>query len=98
MLAAGGVHRRLIEEGLRSSCSLTVRAAECVDSHYTAVLIGVGATCYTAFGADDRLQPGDEVIVVVYDGDTLDLPEVREQIRSGSPLPPGNPVLRQRVG
>ncbi|MBB4658871.1 glutamate synthase large subunit [Parvularcula dongshanensis] len=44
ILAAGGVHRRLIETGLRSSCSLTVRSAECVDSHYAAVLIGVGAT------------------------------------------------------
>ncbi|WP_036766487.1 glutamate synthase large subunit [Parvularcula oceani] len=49
VLAAGGVHRRLIEEGLRSSCSLTVRAAECVDSHYAAVLIGVGATCVNPY-------------------------------------------------
>ena len=49
VLAVGGVHRRLIDEGLRSSCSITVRAGECVDSHYAAVLIGVGATCVNPY-------------------------------------------------
>jgi glutamate synthase (NADPH/NADH) large chain len=49
ILAAGGAHRSLIDEGLRSSCSITVRAAECVDSHYAAVLIGVGSTCVNPY-------------------------------------------------
>jgi hypothetical protein len=32
------------------------------------VLIGIGATRYTALGASTYLEPGDESIVVVYDG------------------------------
>ncbi|ADM10340.1 glutamate synthase, large subunit [Parvularcula bermudensis HTCC2503] len=62
ILAAGGVHRRLIDEGLRSDCSFTVRSSEAIDSHYAAVLIGVGATCvspYLAFETiADRLEAG----------------------------------------
>lgn len=55
ILATGGVHRRLIEEGLRSRCSLNVRSAECVDSHYAAVLIGVGATTVNPYLALETL-------------------------------------------
>jgi glutamate synthase (NADPH/NADH) large chain len=44
ILATGGVHAHLVDKGLRTFCSLSVRAAECVDAHYLAVLIGVGAT------------------------------------------------------
>jgi glutamate synthase (NADPH/NADH) large chain len=54
ILATGGVHNHLVSKGLRSYCSLTVRSAECLDAHYTAVLIGAGATTvnpYLAFAS-----------------------------------------------
>ena len=44
ILATGAVHSHLVRQGLRAFSSLTVRAAECLDVHYAAVLIGVGAT------------------------------------------------------
>ncbi len=52
ILAVGGVQAHLVSQGLRSFCSIGVRAAECTDAHYLAVLIGVGATIvnpYLAF-------------------------------------------------
>jgi glutamate synthase (NADPH/NADH) large chain len=52
ILATAGVQKSLVEEGLRSNCSVNVRCAECIDSHYAAILIGVGATTvnpYLAF-------------------------------------------------
>jgi glutamate synthase (NADPH/NADH) large chain len=55
ILAAAGVHRSLLEVGLRSRCSFTVRSSECIDSHYAAVLIGVGATCVSPYLAFDTL-------------------------------------------
>ena len=44
ILATGGVHSHLVKLGLRTYCSINVRTAECLDPHYFAVLIGVGAT------------------------------------------------------
>ncbi len=44
ILAVGGVHTHLVEQGLRTYTSINVRSAECLDTHYFAVLIGVGAT------------------------------------------------------
>jgi Glutamate synthase domain 2 len=44
ILATGGVHSHLVKLGLRTFCSINVRTAECLDPHYFAVLIGVGAT------------------------------------------------------
>lgn len=55
ILATGAVHGHLVSEGLRSFCSITVRAAECVDTHYFAVLIGVGATCVNAYLAQEAI-------------------------------------------
>ena len=55
ILATGAVHGHLVGEGLRSFCSITVRAAECVDTHYFAVLIGVGATCVNAYLAQEAI-------------------------------------------
>ncbi len=52
ILAAGGVHSHLVHEGLRTFTSLNVRSAECLDVHYFAVLIGVGATTVNAYGAE----------------------------------------------
>ncbi len=44
ILCVGGVHSHLIAQGLRANCSIIVRSAECLDTHYFAVLIGAGAT------------------------------------------------------
>ena len=49
ILAAGAVQSHLVNQGLRSFCSITVRSAECLDTHYFAVLVGVGATCVNAY-------------------------------------------------
>ena len=53
ILAAGAVQAHLVKKGLRSFCSITVRSAECLDTHYFAVLVGVGATCVNAYLAQD---------------------------------------------
>ena len=63
----------------------------------TRAVFGVGATTYTALGADDRLRPGDEIIIAVYDAAAISLAGVRERAASGAPLPAGSPLLRQRV-
>jgi glutamate synthase (NADPH/NADH) large chain len=55
ILAAGGVHGHLVAAGLRSRCSITVRAAECVDPHYFAVLIGAGATTVNPYLACETI-------------------------------------------
>jgi glutamate synthase (NADPH) large chain len=60
ILATGGVHAHLLERGLRSFCSITVRAAECMDTHYHAVLVGVGATCVNAWLALDSIADRHE--------------------------------------
>jgi glutamate synthase (NADPH) large chain len=49
VLAAAAVHTHLVRKGLRSFASVNVRAAECLDPHYFAVLIGVGATTVNAY-------------------------------------------------
>ncbi|ODU22341.1 MAG: glutamate synthase subunit alpha [Sphingomonas sp. SCN 67-18] len=49
VLAAAAVHTHLVRKGLRSYASINVRAAECLDTHYYAVLIGVGATTVNAY-------------------------------------------------
>ena len=55
ILATGGVHAQPVARGLRANCSITVRAAECVDTHYFAVLVGVGATCVNAYLAQEAI-------------------------------------------
>jgi glutamate synthase (NADPH) large chain len=52
ILAAAAVHTGLVRSGLRSYSSVNVRAAECLDTHYFAVLIGVGATTVNAYVAE----------------------------------------------
>jgi glutamate synthase (NADPH/NADH) large chain len=49
ILAAGGVHTHLVRQQLRTFTSLNVRTGECLDVHYCAVLIGVGATTVNAY-------------------------------------------------
>ncbi|MEE2916019.1 MAG: glutamate synthase large subunit, partial [Pseudomonadota bacterium] len=52
VLAAAAVHTHLVRRGLRSYASVNVRASECLDTHYYAVLIGVGATTVNAYLAE----------------------------------------------
>ncbi len=49
ILAAAGVHTHLVRKGLRTFASINVRSAECMDTHYVAVLVGVGATTVNAW-------------------------------------------------
>jgi glutamate synthase (NADPH/NADH) large chain len=53
ILATGAVHTHLVRRGLRTYTSINVRAAECFDTHYFAVLIGVGATTVNAYLAQE---------------------------------------------
>nr|WP_157082337.1 glutamate synthase large subunit [Sphingomonas pruni] len=52
VLAAAAVHTHLVRRGLRSYCSVNIETAECLDTHYYAVLIGVGATTVYAYLAE----------------------------------------------
>jgi glutamate synthase (NADPH) large chain len=53
ILAVGAVHSHLMRRGLRTYTSINVRSAECLDTHYFAVLIGVGATTVNAYLAQE---------------------------------------------
>ncbi|MBL8546251.1 MAG: glutamate synthase large subunit [Hyphomonadaceae bacterium] len=55
ILTVSAVHSHLVAKGLRTYCSLTVRAAECLDPHYAAVLIGCGATTVNPYLALDTI-------------------------------------------
>jgi glutamate synthase (NADPH/NADH) large chain len=55
ILAAGGVHTHLVRKHLRTFTSLNVRSGECLDVHYAAVLIGVGATTVNAYLAQEAI-------------------------------------------
>ncbi|NCC23084.1 MAG: glutamate synthase large subunit [Alphaproteobacteria bacterium] len=56
ILAAGAVHTHLVREGLRSDATITVRTAECMDTHHFAVLIGVGATLVNAWLTQEAIE------------------------------------------
>jgi glutamate synthase (NADPH/NADH) large chain len=53
ILATGAVHSHLVKTRMRTFTSLNVRSAECMDTHYFAVLIGVGATTVNAYLAQE---------------------------------------------
>ena len=55
ILATGGVHTHLVRQSLRTFTSLNVRVAECMDIHYFAVLVGVGATTINAYLAQESI-------------------------------------------
>jgi len=55
ILAAGAVHTHLVRQQLRTFTSLNVRSGECMDVHYFAVLIGVGATTVNAYLAEEAI-------------------------------------------
>ncbi|WP_415182887.1 glutamate synthase large subunit [Phaeovulum sp.] len=56
ILATSAVHSWLTRKGLRTFTSINVRAAECIDPHYFAVLIGCGATTVNAYLAQDSIS------------------------------------------
>ena len=60
ILAAGGVHSHLVRQRLRTFTSINVRAAECLDVHYFAVLIGVGTTAINPYLALESLADRQE--------------------------------------
>jgi len=60
ILATGGVHAWLVAKGLRSYVSIIVRSAECLDTHYFAVLVGVGATAVNAYLAQESFLDRQE--------------------------------------
>ncbi|WP_299438517.1 glutamate synthase large subunit [uncultured Rhodospira sp.] len=55
ILAAGAVHTHLVRQRLRTFTSVNVRSAECLDTHYFAVLIGVGATTVNPWLAQESI-------------------------------------------
>lgn len=55
ILVVSAVHSHLVAKGLRTFCSISVRAAECLDPHYAAVLIGCGATTVNPYLALDTI-------------------------------------------
>ena len=55
ILATAGVHTHLVRQSLRTFTSLNVRCGECLDTHYFAVLIGVGATTVNAYLAQEAI-------------------------------------------
>lgn len=68
-----------------------------LEDHPERILVGIGATRYTRFGATDRLRPGDEVTVLVYDGSTHTPEDARQAVETRQGLGPANPLLTQRV-
>ena len=55
ILAAGCVHSYLVRQSLRTFISLNVRSGECLDVHYAAVIIGVGATTVNPYLAEETI-------------------------------------------
>ncbi len=56
ILAAGAVHSYLVRQSLRTFTSLNVRSGECLDVHYAAVIIGVGATTVNPYLAEETIS------------------------------------------
>ena len=63
ILAVSAVHSWLTRKGLRTFCSLNVRSAECIDPHYFAVLVGVGAVACDALAVSAGLACDNGVVV-----------------------------------
>lgn len=55
ILATASIHTHLIQQQLRTFTSLNIRSGECVDVHYFAVLVGVGATTVNAYLAQESI-------------------------------------------
>ena len=83
ILAVGAVHSHLVRQGLRSFSYLVVRSGECLDVHYFAVLIGVGATAVNAYLAEAAIA--DRHARGLFPGLTLEecLARYKEAINQG---------------
>ncbi|WP_295530739.1 glutamate synthase large subunit [uncultured Thioclava sp.] len=82
ILATSAVHSWLTKKGLRTFCSINVRAAECIDPHYFAVLIGSGATTVNAYLAEDTIA--DRITRGLVEGSLVDaMRRYRDAINSG---------------
>ena len=55
ILATGAVHTHLVRQKLRNCATIIVRSSECLDIHYFAVLLGVGATLINAYLAEESI-------------------------------------------
>ncbi len=55
ILATAAVHTHLVKSELRTFTSIGVKSGECLDVHYVAVLIGVGATCVNPYLAEEAI-------------------------------------------
>ncbi len=55
ILVTSAIHHHLIKKNLRTFISLNIQTAECLDVHYFAVLIGVGATSVNAYMAQQAI-------------------------------------------
>ena len=56
VIATAAVHTHLVRKGLRAYASVNVRAAECLDTHCYAVIIGVGGTTVNAYLAEAAIH------------------------------------------
>ncbi|MBI1393201.1 MAG: glutamate synthase large subunit [Alphaproteobacteria bacterium] len=56
ILAAAAAHTHLVNKAKRAFCSIIVRSAECVDPHYAAMLVAVGATAVNPYLACDSIS------------------------------------------
>ena len=82
ILATSAVHSWLTRKGLRTFCSINVRAAECIDPHYFAVLIGCGATTVNPYLAEDSVA--DRINRGLIEGSLLDaMRRYRDAIDAG---------------
>ena len=54
-MAQGAIQSHLTNLGIRKFVSIHVRSAECLDTHYFAVLIGAGATTVNPYLAIDSI-------------------------------------------
>lgn len=55
-LATGAIHHRLIQEGLRSKCSIVVDTAQCWSTHHFACLVGYGASAICPYLALETVR------------------------------------------
>ena len=55
VLAVGAVHSHLVKLGIRGYCSINVESSDVLDTHSSAVLIGVGATTINPYLAIDSI-------------------------------------------
>ena len=82
ILATSAVHSWLTKKGLRTFTSINVRAAECIDSHYFAVLIGSGATTVNPYLAQDSIA--DRIERGLLEGSLIDnMRRYRDAIDAG---------------